>query len=429
MVHIVVIGAGPAGLAFAQTAASKLCNKTISTKKNSSSSTSNDSDAAGPKVEITVLEKRDYFYHTIGSLRAMVDESFIKKIFIPFDNALQGYEGARIVTKANVLSIDYASKVVKYMKDAEMCSLSYNYLILATGSSYTHPIKPNPPFATSQDNVGESQNAIEKSLYEINQKIKASNRILVVGGGAVGIEMAGELKSFYPEKKIMLLSSSTELLPNQNVPKMRRHVKEALEKLGVELLLGQRIKRNMLPSIVGSNQQHHQFGTRSLQTEKGLVIESDAQLLCLGMSPNADLMTDPNCLEQVSASSKPAIKVKDNFQLLAEGDSEHLHYDSVFVIGDASNHSTPKLAYWGMEQGKHLGKSLADNILYGTTLKQFRGPSTETLILPIGPDGGVSQLPLCGGMIVGNFFTRMIKSKTLFLEMFRKQLLHAADDV
>mmetsp|Transcript_4635 Transcript_4635/g.8895 ORF Transcript_4635/g.8895 Transcript_4635/m.8895 type:complete len:87 (-) Transcript_4635:887-1147(-) len=85
------------------------------------------------------------------------------------------------------------------------------------------------------------------------------------------------------------------------------------------------------------------------------------------------------------------------------------------------------MAYWGMEQGKHLGKALADKILYGIELKPYTGPSTEALMLPIGPNGGVSQLPLCGGMVVGNFLTKMIKSKTLFVDMFRKQLLRAED--
>jgi NADH dehydrogenase, FAD-containing subunit len=348
---------------------------------------------------------------------------------------------------------------VQYKKDSETLSLSYDYLVLATGSSYTHPIKPNPsppalvatavnqhhqkndaagnhpPPSSAGAGSDESREAIKQSLLETNKKIKNSNRILVIGGGAVGIELAGELKSFYPEKKIMLLSSSPELLSNQNVPKMRRPVKKALEDLGVELFLGQRIKKDMLPPAA---YQEHQFGTVSLETDQGVVIESDARLFCIGMSPTVDLMTDSNCLEDQTTSNSTtsnkhgAIKVKDNFQLLAKTSNTHTHYDnsyydSVFVIGDASNHPNPKLAYWGMEQGKHLGKALADSILYGKEVKPYMGPSTEALMVPLGPNGGISQLPLFGGMIVGNFLTKMIKSKTLFVDMFRKQLLRADD--
>mmetsp|Transcript_4635 Transcript_4635/g.8893 ORF Transcript_4635/g.8893 Transcript_4635/m.8893 type:complete len:284 (-) Transcript_4635:1206-2057(-) len=280
MIHIVVVGGGPSGLAFAQTAAAKLCT-TEHHQKNGK--------AGSSQVEITLLEKRDYYFHSIGSLRALVDENFIKKLFFPYDNALSGYPGARIVTQAHVLSVDYATKVVQYKKGSDFVSLPYDYLVLATGSSYTDPIKPNPqPSTTEQPRQNdESRNAIEQSLLETNKKIQASNRILVVGGGAVGIELAGELKSYYPEKKIMLLSSSPELLSNQNVPKMRRPVREALEKLGVELYLGQRIRKDMLPSTA---YQQHQFGTASFETDHGLVIESDARLFCVGMSPTVDLV-------------------------------------------------------------------------------------------------------------------------------------------
>jgi hypothetical protein len=40
-------------------------------------------------------------------------------------------------------------------------------------------------------------------------------------------------------------------------------------------------------------------------------------------------------------------------------------------------------------------------------------PATETMIVPIGPNGGVSHLPICGGFVAGDFFTRMVKSKDL----------------
>jgi Protoporphyrinogen oxidase len=82
-IQIVVVGGGPSGLSFAQTAAAKLCT-TTTTRKNSKKN----GKGQGPRVEITVLEKRDYYFHAIGSLRALVDESFIDKLFTPYDHAL-----------------------------------------------------------------------------------------------------------------------------------------------------------------------------------------------------------------------------------------------------------------------------------------------------------------------------------------------------
>lgn len=203
----------------------------------------------------------------------------------------------------------------------------------------------------------------------------------------------------------MLLDANEELLSSQNVPKLRPALKKELLKLGVELYLGHRLKESFT---------NHEFGTKRLVTESGLVIESDAQLVCVGMRPNVDLVKDPQCLE-----NGRFIKVKDTMEV----DHPSEKYKNVFVLGDASNHPTPKLAYWAGEQGKHVGKGIAEHILKGVSVfKPFSGPRTEILIVPLGPKGGVSQLPFGkDGVIVGNFLTKMAKAKDLFVSMSWKK--------
>jgi len=376
MKNIVIIGGGPGGVAAAQNAAKSLSSK---------------------EAKITLLEKRSFFFHAPGSLRAMVDTSFIPKILIPYDNVFSKYPNVELKF-ATVDSIAYDAKTVTFTSTATSSgpqeTISYDYLIIATGSSYPSPIKPTGAVSSTQD--------IERDLTQAAKDIKKSERILVVGGGAVGIEMAGELKAFYPDKKIMLLDSHHELLSNQNVPKLREPVKQALLKHGVELFLGQRLKERFTS---------HQFGTKSLVTEAGLTIESDAQLVCVGMKPNIDLMKDPECLD-----GGRSIKVTATMQV----DHPSADYEHVFVLGDASNHPTPKLAYWAMDQGKHLGMSIAKNILNGKDIKPYAAPSAEALFLPLGPGGGVGQLPMFSGILIGNFLTRVFKSKDLLAGMFWK---------
>ena len=203
----------------------------------------------------------------------------------------------------------------------------------------------------------------------------------------------------------MLLDANKELLSNQNVPKLRPAIQKALEKQGVELFLGHRLKERFT---------HHQFGTKQLETDTGLTIESDAQLVCVGMKPNIDLMTDPQCLE-----NGRFIKVKDTMEIDAPSEK----YKNVFVLGDASNHPTPKLAYWASEQGKHLAKCISEHILNDAPFKPFSGPTVEILSIPLGPKGGATQLPFGkNGVIAGNFPTKMIKSKDLFVSMSWKKL-------
>ncbi|KDO24866.1 hypothetical protein SPRG_09511, partial [Saprolegnia parasitica CBS 223.65] len=65
--HVVVIGGGPAGIQFAQALASKLSSA----------------------VKITVIEKQSFTFHAVGIPRALVDKSYVPKLFIPLDKALQ----------------------------------------------------------------------------------------------------------------------------------------------------------------------------------------------------------------------------------------------------------------------------------------------------------------------------------------------------
>lgn len=204
----------------------------------------------------------------------------------------------------------------------------------------------------------------------------------------------------------MLLDSHDELLSNNNVPKLRGPVKKALTKMGVELLLGQRLKMD------GERLTGHEFETKTFETEKGMTIESDARIICAGMKPNTDLMDDPECL--VNKTNGTFIKVTETMEVAK--------YKNVFVLGDASDHPTPKLAYWALMQGAHLAKGIIANIRKGTPFVPYSPPSAEALFLPLGPKGGKSQLPMGSGIIVGNFLTKKFKSKDLITGMFWKML-------
>lgn len=64
-------------------------------------------------------------------------------------------------------------------------------------------------------------------------------KIAAIGGGAVGVQLSADIKSFYPDKKVLLLHSREQLLPNFG-ERLHEYVIGRLETLGVEVLLGER---------------------------------------------------------------------------------------------------------------------------------------------------------------------------------------------
>ncbi|KAG3232365.1 hypothetical protein PI124_g22550 [Phytophthora idaei] len=74
------------------------------------------------------------------------------------------------------------------------------------------------------------------------------------------------------------------------------------------------------------------------------------------------------------------------------------------------------MAFIAGEEGKFLAGELAAVIhkkQAGFT-KPFDTPAIAATILPLGPCGGVSQLPVWGGVVVGDWFTWLLKSRDYF---------------
>ncbi|RLN90868.1 hypothetical protein BBJ28_00014856 [Nothophytophthora sp. Chile5] len=376
MMRVVVVGGGQAGINCAQGLANKL--------------------TAEDKTEVVVLEKSAFFYHVMGAPRAYVDAGYKKNMFVPYGNAIPKHAAdfvhvrravaTRISADDNEVSFRTVGSDDKESSTTE--KLHFDYLVLATGSTYTAPIK--------QDSRDYGRSATEVKLDEVREHIEKAEKILIVGGGAVGCEVAGEIKAKYPDKSVTILEAHDKLIATNNLSdKFYSYLYPSLDKLGVKVILGERLTERMAGNC---------FEKRTLRTDKGTTIDSDIQLLCGGFHPVTELVQD---MDPDLVTDRGAIKVTDQLQL--EGGK----YAHMFALGDASNHPTPKMAFWAADQGKFLAAELAAAIQKKQDgfAKPYPKVATEAVILPLGPSGGVSQLPVWGGVVVGDWFTWMIKSR------------------
>ena len=61
---------------------------------------------------------------------------------------------------------------------------------------------------------------------------------MLVGGGAVGVEIAGEIATVYPDKEVTLIHSSSRLARPGLTDGFQNRLKEILAKLNIKVIYG-----------------------------------------------------------------------------------------------------------------------------------------------------------------------------------------------
>ncbi|EJC99420.1 FAD/NAD-binding domain-containing protein [Fomitiporia mediterranea MF3/22] len=123
-------------------------------------------------------------------------------------------------------------------------------------------------------------------LRRCQERIRDAGSILCVGGGALGIQFATDIKSLYPAKHVALLHSRHRLLPRFDYD-LHCEVLKTLEDLRIDLVLGERLDlASTRPEAVKVNEQ----GQRVVRTVKGREVAADLLLLCTGQIPNTGFL-------------------------------------------------------------------------------------------------------------------------------------------
>ena len=83
-------------------------------------------------MDVVLVEQKDAFMHNIAALRALVDPSWLPRIYLPYDKLLA--KGRVVRDRASLVE---PGRVVT----ASGQEILADYVVLATGSSYAFPAK------------------------------------------------------------------------------------------------------------------------------------------------------------------------------------------------------------------------------------------------------------------------------------------------
>jgi len=174
---------------------------------------------------VILIEKNSHFNFSFNFPRYSVLCGREARGFIPYDNAAAGCPpGIFKVTRGVVSSVE---RDFVQLDTGE--KIAYSFLAIASGSSQPLPAKV----------VSSSKTEACKELQSVQQNIQAAHTIAIIGGGAVGVEIATDIKSYYPQKQVTIVHSHRQLLPHFGV-RLHEYVRNKVEKMGVQLQFGER---------------------------------------------------------------------------------------------------------------------------------------------------------------------------------------------
>ncbi|OGM49226.1 apoptosis inducing factor [Aspergillus bombycis] len=186
-------------------------------------------------IQITVVDERDGFYHLIGSPKALACDKFASKTWTRFCDIPALKSPNLQIVRGSVNTVDFQNKVAQILdfETQETRQEKYDFFIAGTGLRRVFPTVPQSL----------KREEFLKEVLSHKEAIRgADDGVVVIGGGAVGVEMAAELKELDPQQKVTLVHSRDRLLSAEPLPDdFAERVVSELREQGVEVILGQRV--------------------------------------------------------------------------------------------------------------------------------------------------------------------------------------------
>ncbi len=339
--------------------------------------------------EIILIDKRNYFLFT-PLLHEVASSTISEKV--PVESLVALLNKRDIIWKVGtVKEVNLNSKKVV----TDLFVETFDYLVVATGTGqntygiqgvieHTYPMKDLEQAILIKDKL---INNFEVANVTNDSSLKSKLlSIVIVGAGATGIELAGEIADFASEAcnkyysninradvTLTLVNPTDKLLPRNN-PKLSEWVSEYLLELGWCFKFG---------SISKVIQEKVLFEDES-SLEGGLIIWT------AGVKPNM-LKFD----KDLQLDNSGRILVQDTLQFIG--------YENVFGLGDVVNTKSglPMLAQVAVQQADLVAKNIVKLIDKKTKLSKFMF-NNKGFLLSVGKWNAVGEVygyPMKGKLV------------------------------
>ncbi|KAF9906244.1 hypothetical protein EC991_000871 [Linnemannia zychae] len=332
---------------------------------------------------IIIIEKHSHFHYMFAFPRACVIDGWENELFVPYTKLFESPEKGQVI-QALATNITKTHVELDRSVDGFGTSVEYEYLIYATGARHPEP---------GNLNDHDTKTGAIKRLKEMQANIQKATKVLLIGGGAVGLELAVEIREHFPNKEVTLVHSRDTYMPSYKHA-MHETTVGILNEFGVREIRGDRV-------VVPEGGFVNDFKMIKVATRDGKEIECDLQILCTGMTPQSDLLgkLSPKSINPKSrlVMTKPSLQIADD------------DFPNIFTAGDVADLEEVKTGGLAWRQGITCSKNICKLIKDPKATLAPHSPMAPQIFLYFGVARGVAQLKI---------FFLFVTSWTFFLKRF-----------
>jgi NADH dehydrogenase FAD-containing subunit len=306
-------------------------------------------------TEVVLIDPRDAFVNAAGSLRALTRPDWAGNMFFPFKTLLK----RGTVLRDRAVSVDSAGVDL-----ASGGRVEADYVVLATGSRYPYPAKP----------VADSVEAALEDLLRTHKELAAAGRVLILGAGPVGLELAGEIVEVWPDKKVTVVDPAAELLPGF-LPQVRNELHRQLDELGIHVRLGAGL-------VAAPGVEPGRAETFTATTTDGETLTADIWFRAYGVDITSDYLADGRLTTRTPGGAVPVL---DTLQVTG--------HDKVYAVGDLTDLPEAKRAGYAMKHAEVVADNIRAQLLGRQPTAAYVPVAEPMILLPLGTRGGVGQMP------------------------------------
>ncbi|KAI0453777.1 FAD/NAD(P)-binding domain-containing protein [Xylaria acuta] len=344
--------------------------------------------------------------------RALISDAMFPqdKLFVSIPKAFSQYAaGSFVFEQGTAMALDHENQTVSVLltkgNDNAELKITYHALVIATGAS-----TPSPLLGFTHD-----ETALKSSWAAFRKALSQAKHIVVAGGGASGVEVAGELGEHLngragwmssalsnPKVQITLLSGGPRILPYLR-PAIAQTAETYLAKVGVRIVHEARVA-TVVPAAAGTEDV---AANTTLTLDNGETLQADLYIPATGAIPNTRFVSDvlrcPDGRVNTSAST---------LRVVGAG-------DRVYAIGDASSAARPAV-HNILSAVPVLCANVKRDLLMAAGKsaqvvgedREFKEDTRETQLVPIGKSKGVGAAM---GNKIPSFLVWLIKGRDYWL--------------